>query len=294
MNWFILITNLLIRDMHYVQDFVELIEGLPEEVVCKLKKIKELDQEVQTSLRNIRKKENVYFSEAANKSEEQRAIESDKILKEYDEVSKIGNLKVKLAAELETLTGRYYRKLESDLEKFKKELEAETPGITEKLERKKNIEPGISIDDWGGKFSESNSPGGIDRREQPRFEPVSNLFDETFSYEHDKTLSGLELMDQDDGLLNAPHNMEEISIVPRPGQTIEWLPHRIDPNEPTYCTCNQVSYGEMVGCDNQKCQIEWFHYACVGITEPPTGNWYCPLCRSMQKKQESDSITELK
>lgn len=24
-----------------------------------------------------------------------------------------------------------------------------------------------------------------------------------------------------------------------------------DPNEPRYCLCNQVSYGEMVGCDNK-------------------------------------------
>lgn len=24
----------------------------------------------------------------------------------------------------------------------------------------------------------------------------------------------------------------------------------VDPNEPTYCICDQVSYGEMVACDN--------------------------------------------
>lgn len=24
----------------------------------------------------------------------------------------------------------------------------------------------------------------------------------------------------------------------------------VDPNEPTYCLCNNVSYGEMVACDN--------------------------------------------
>jgi hypothetical protein len=24
----------------------------------------------------------------------------------------------------------------------------------------------------------------------------------------------------------------------------------IDPNEPTYCYCHRVSFGEMVGCDN--------------------------------------------
>lgn len=24
----------------------------------------------------------------------------------------------------------------------------------------------------------------------------------------------------------------------------------VDPNEPTYCFCNQVSYGDMIACDN--------------------------------------------
>jgi hypothetical protein len=31
-------------------------------------------------------------------------------------------------------------------------------------------------------------------------------------------------------------------------QVDDWQP---DPNEPRYCLCNQVSYGEMVGCDNE-------------------------------------------
>ena len=25
----------------------------------------------------------------------------------------------------------------------------------------------------------------------------------------------------------------------------------IDPDEPTYCLCDQVSFGEMIGCDNE-------------------------------------------
>lgn len=29
----------------------------------------------------------------------------------------------------------------------------------------------------------------------------------------------------------------------------------VDPNEPTYCLCNQVSYGEMVACDNPDVSI---------------------------------------
>lgn len=29
----------------------------------------------------------------------------------------------------------------------------------------------------------------------------------------------------------------------------------VDPNEPTYCLCHQVSYGEMIGCDNPDVSI---------------------------------------
>lgn len=58
----------------------------------------------------------------------------------------------------------------------------------------------------------------------------------------------------------------------------EGLDMPVDPNEPTYCLCHQVSYGEMVGCDNGDCPVEWFHFACVGLTSKPQGRWYCPLC----------------
>lgn len=53
----------------------------------------------------------------------------------------------------------------------------------------------------------------------------------------------------------------------------------IDPDEPTYCSCDQVSYGEMICCDNAQCPIEWFHFACVSLTTKPKGKWYCPNCR---------------
>ncbi|KAL2480406.1 PHD finger protein ING2 [Abeliophyllum distichum] len=62
------------------------------------------------------------------------------------------------------------------------------------------------------------------------------------------------------------------------------LDQPIDPNEPTYCVCHQVSFGDMIACDNENCQGgEWFHYACVGLT-PETrfkGKWYCPTCRQL-------------
>ena len=53
----------------------------------------------------------------------------------------------------------------------------------------------------------------------------------------------------------------------------------IDPDEPTYCLCDQVSYGEMIGCDNDLCPIEWFHFTCVQLSSKPKGKWFCPRCR---------------
>lgn len=66
----------------------------------------------------------------------------------------------------------------------------------------------------------------------------------------------------------------------------EVLDMPVDPNEPTYCVCRQVSYGEMVGCDNTECEIEWFHFGCVGLTlqTKPKGKWYCPVCIEKRKK----------
>ena len=45
----------------------------------------------------------------------------------------------------------------------------------------------------------------------------------------------------------------------------------VDPNEPTYCLCHQVSYGEMIGCDNQ----DVCAFSCL-----LTAFLLCPSCRS--------------
>lgn len=39
----------------------------------------------------------------------------------------------------------------------------------------------------------------------------------------------------------------------------------------------------MIGCDANDCPYEWFHFECVGISEAPEGQWYCPECRLRPK-----------
>lgn len=88
--------------------------------------------------------------------------------------------------------------------------------------------------------------------------------------------------DKDHSTSTSP-NSSVVELVGEGGTTVtEWT---CDPNEPRYCVCNQVSYGEMVGCDNEKCTIEWFHYGCVGLAEAPKGKWYCPQCTQTMKRR---------
>jgi len=50
-----------------------------------------------------------------------------------------------------------------------------------------------------------------------------------------------------------------------------------DGDEPRYCYCNQVSYGNMIACDNDSCPREWFHLPCVNLDRAPTARtkWFC-------------------
>ncbi|KAK3329338.1 inhibitor of growth proteins N-terminal histone-binding-domain-containing protein [Apodospora peruviana] len=52
-----------------------------------------------------------------------------------------------------------------------------------------------------------------------------------------------------------------------------------------YCMCQNVSFGDMVACDNDDCPFEWFHWSCVGLKSEPNGKWFCPVCTENLKKK---------
>lgn len=64
-----------------------------------------------------------------------------------------------------------------------------------------------------------------------------------------------------------------------------------DEDSQVYCFCQQVSFGEMVACDNENCEREWFHLPCVGLQSPPQGKWFCDECLVKmvgQKQRQSE------
>lgn len=62
---------------------------------------------------------------------------------------------------------------------------------------------------------------------------------------------------------------------------------KLDPNEPLFCFCNYVSYGNMVRCDNPNCPKQWFHFSCVGLNSLPKGKWFCSKdCASLKRSKK--------
>ncbi|KAJ7431740.1 hypothetical protein B0H11DRAFT_840446 [Mycena galericulata] len=60
-----------------------------------------------------------------------------------------------------------------------------------------------------------------------------------------------------------------------------------DGDDKPYCFCQRVSFGQMIACDDTNCQVEWFHIACIGLTTPPDGRWFCDACRTKRNAKRS-------
>ena len=50
-----------------------------------------------------------------------------------------------------------------------------------------------------------------------------------------------------------------------------------------FCYCRQPESDEMIGCDNEQCKMEWFHFKCLKLNKAPKGKWYCPDCRKLDQ-----------
>lgn len=61
-------------------------------------------------------------------------------------------------------------------------------------------------------------------------------------------------------------------IIPSDEESLHEGDDEDEEGEPRYCYCNEISFGEMVACDNDACPREWFHLSCVGMTKPPGKN----------------------
>ena len=55
-------------------------------------------------------------------------------------------------------------------------------------------------------------------------------------------------------------------------------------DEEKWCYCKSAASGTMIGCENDNCQIKWFHVECLRLSRIPKGKWYCRECKNERNK----------
>ncbi|GAM18479.1 hypothetical protein SAMD00019534_016540 [Acytostelium subglobosum LB1] len=233
----------------YLENYLESISTVPLELTRNLALIKELDYRSNDVVDRVETLTTQLLSNTTASRKAALDFLSEKGTKQYKSdmktVMEYADEKVELSNQLYELIDRHIRKLDNDLKKFEAEIEEED----EKKKQRKGAPQPVEAPRKG----KANVPA-------PNSQHVS-LFGRK------KSISESTVSTQD----------TKMASITGSGSTAD-LDLAIDPNEPTYCVCGRVSFGEMIECENSGCKIEWFHFECVGLSNPPKGKWYCPDC----------------
>ncbi|XP_029355635.1 inhibitor of growth protein 5a isoform X1 [Echeneis naucrates] len=240
----------------YLEHYLDSIENLPCELQRNFTLMRDLDNRTEEKKGEIDKLAEEYIANVKSLASEQRVEHLQKIQDAYSKCKEFSDDKVQLAMQTYEMVDKHIRRLDADLARFENELK-------EKLE----VSGYESTDGRGLKKSDSR---GLREKRGSRGR-------------------GRKGSDEDSPRKKKMKNSPDLSDALLPMQPSDVLDMPVDPNEPTYCLCHQVSYGEMIGCDNPDCPIEWFHFACVDLATKPKGKWFCPRCTQDRKKNSCHS-----
>ncbi|KAG8135900.1 hypothetical protein E2320_008883 [Naja naja] len=246
----------------YLEHYLDSIENLPCELQRNFQLMRELDQRTEDKKAEIDSLAAQYISTVRDLSSEQRVEILQKIQNAYTKCKEYSDDKVQLAMQTYEMVDKHIRRLDADLARFEADLKDKLEGsdfespVTQNLKSMDILTKNTCILE-GRIPKDKKTSRGRGRRTSEEEVPVKKK----------------------------PKRRSELADTILSVHPSDVLDMPVDPNEPTYCLCHQVSYGEMIGCDNPDCPIEWFHFACVDLTTKPKGKWYCPRCAQDKKKK---------
>jgi len=232
----------------YLEQYLESIESLPYDLQRNFSLQRDLDQRAHDLHDDIDKSCEEYISKVRELPPSERKEFFTKLESAFQKSRDYGDDKVQLAVQTYEMVDKHIRRLDSDLTRFEEELKLQRQqerGNNEEETRKRKHEKSEGV-----------------RQKKLRQKKEAN----------EEAAAASSLSTSATPLITMATDMNVLDMP-------------VDPNEPTYCLCHQVSYGEMIGCDNNDCLIEWFHFGCVGLTSKPKGKWYCPKCSVERKKR---------
>jgi inhibitor of growth protein 4 len=237
--------------------------SLPAELQRLLSTMRELDERSQNMVAQLREQVKICLMKKRDGPEVDETVDKLRQVIESNQTNalRLCTEKVLLAQQIDS----HVKRLDEDLISFAEDLKQEG--------KIPQDEPAILL-----------SASRDDKRKAHFFTPLGKRIDSRLDRERslEKERDRERERDRDSELMPPPGSHRKKSLPPPTD-----IDQPIDPDEPTYCICGQVSFGDMIACDNEECKGgEWFHYQCVGLSSETRfkGKWYCLTCRALQRR----------
>ncbi|XP_014251081.1 inhibitor of growth protein 1 [Cimex lectularius] len=292
----------------YVENYIDCVENLPDDIQRYLTRMHELDVNYRGFLKDLDVfKESLERDDLEIGAQRKTLYKMEQVLISLQEV---GDEKVEIVQHINDLIDNKYRQLDQDLRNldFYKEAESSEQPKETSRDTVQNTGSGSGTgsnntnnNNNGNSAEKSNGTHGGNERtskrsRRSRTEPENTEPVETRMTTTKNATSGN--TNANSGNKTTATNSKKKKRKCRQREESppkeEEVVHEID--EPTYCLCDQISYGEMIMCDNDLCPIEWFHFVCVSLVTKPKGKWFCPRCRGDRPnvmKPKSQFLKEL-
>eukprot|EP00063_Salmo_salar_P022461 XP_013997296.1 PREDICTED: inhibitor of growth protein 4-like isoform X2 [Salmo salar] len=209
----------------YLEHYLDSIENLPFELQRNFTLMRDLDTRTEDLKGQIDSLAREYTSNTHTLSSEQKLSLLRQIQQSYGKCKEFGDDKVQLAMQTYEMVDKHIRRLDTDLARFEADL------------KEKKIE---STD-----YDSTSSKGIKSELRGPKEKKVARTRLKVKSDDDCSPKSGQKKVK----LTQAPE-FTAPTVNFGNGHPSDVLDMPVDPNEPTYCLCHQVSYGEMIGCDN--------------------------------------------
>uniref|UniRef100_W5UDF7 Inhibitor of growth protein n=1 Tax=Ictalurus punctatus TaxID=7998 RepID=W5UDF7_ICTPU len=279
----------------YVEEYLELVESLPLDLQRYVSVMREIDAKYQEILRELT---DVYEKHKQESDPVQRRRLLQHIQRSLIRTQELGDEKLQIAGQMVELVENRTRQFEWQVELFQAsqsspESTVSVGSIASPAVMPVNVTPLptplMSLAKTGAERKREETPGSCDKvsgkRSRRQKSGSENRDNNNYGLEHsDDTVSVVTPKEKKARTSSTSSTKKKKRSKAKQEREASPTDLPIDPNEPTYCLCEQVSYGEMICCDNDKCPIEWFHFSCVDLHHKPKGKWYCPKCRGDNEK----------
>lgn len=310
----------------YVENYLDSVENLPDDVQRHLSRIRDIDVQYRSHLRDV----DYYYEQWRNTSANPNDSTSSKRIRSIARMQQnliaaqeLGDEKMQIVNQLQELIDQKTRQLDLDFKNLDYGKEEQSPEVAQKMPRPPTptvaVPTSVKVESQPFAVTPSITQRGNTPTSQPSERtPVSNNNNSSSERANKRSrrprnealsmdVGGSEPSSISEAPTQKQSTMSQSSSNSSQkkasgtsggkkkkrkarGQTNTQTSARdardetppqeaIDPDEPTYCLCDQISFGEMILCDNDLCPIEWFHFSCVSLMSKPKGKWFCPNCR---------------